>query len=69
MKPLCRAGWEKRYANSSGASETTTTKVIPQRDGLFLMAPLRLQPCTLNQDFHLADNELHDAGTRQPKPY
>jgi len=34
----------KRYAQSSGASETPTTKVIPPRDGRFLMAlssPLR----------------------------
>ena len=29
-----------RYAKSSGFSETLTTKVIPQRDGRFLMAPL-----------------------------
>jgi len=29
-----------RYAKSSGVSETPTTKVIPQRDGHFLMAPL-----------------------------
>ena len=30
----------KRYAKSSGVSETLTTKVIPQRDGRFLMASL-----------------------------
>ena len=30
----------KRYAKSSGVSETPTTKVIPPRDGRFLMAPL-----------------------------
>ena len=30
----------KRYAKSSGVSETPTTKVIPQRDGRLLMAPL-----------------------------
>ena len=34
-------GWMgKRYAKSSGVSETPPTKVIPQRDGRFLMAPL-----------------------------
>jgi len=30
----------KRYPKSSGVSETPTTKVIPRRDGRFLMAPL-----------------------------
>ena len=30
----------KRYAKSSGVSETPTTKVIPPRDGRFLRAPL-----------------------------
>ena len=30
----------KRYAKSSGVSETPATKVIPQRDGRFLKAPL-----------------------------
>ena len=29
-----------RYAKSSGVSGTPTTKVIPQRDGRFLIAPL-----------------------------
>ena len=30
----------KRYAQSSGVSETPTTKVIPPQDGRFLMASL-----------------------------
>jgi hypothetical protein len=29
-----------RYAKSSGFSETLTTKIIPPRDGRFLMAPV-----------------------------